>query len=254
MGKPGRVARARHASRRRLLPLPTGNERRPLVPSSRVPRSNFPACRGPDAARRGFRGRGQPITVCAPPWLTEARASLYRRFLDPAQRRFVRRQKKRNETLNAGVLAPKDRHPRRDRLGSGRRSLRTVSRGRSVDNDRWASLRSTHTAAAATSSPDHVHVLVRGHIRASGPDPRRGLERTGYATSLPHVTYLQGAAVSAALALRHRIGCGVSPSRGRVPRSSSPSGRAHDDHHIDDDDQGAAPGPPFEAADSAVPQ
>ena len=94
-------------------------------------------------------------------------------------------EKKRNETLQLGVLDPKIAIL--DEIDSGLDvdALRAVSRRiEQATNERGVGvLAITHYSRLLHElQPDHVHVLVKGHIRASGgPELAAALERTGYA-------------------------------------------------------------------------
>jgi Fe-S cluster assembly ATP-binding protein len=94
-------------------------------------------------------------------------------------------EKKRNETLQLGVLDPKIAVL--DELDSGLDidALRTVSaRIEAVtDSEGLGVLAITHYSRLLTVlRPDHVHVLSSGRIQASGgPELAEELERTGYA-------------------------------------------------------------------------
>ena len=94
-------------------------------------------------------------------------------------------EKKRNETLQLGVLDPKIAVL--DEIDSGLDvdALRAVSRRiEQATNERGVGvLAITHYSRLLHElRPDHVHVLVKGHIRKSGgPELAAELERTGYA-------------------------------------------------------------------------
>ena len=94
-------------------------------------------------------------------------------------------EKKRNETLQLGVLDPKIAIL--DEIDSGLDvdALRAVSRRiEEATNERGVGvLAITHYSRLLHElRPDHVHVLVKGHIRKSGgPELAAELERTGYA-------------------------------------------------------------------------
>ena len=96
------------------------------------------------------------------------------RFLDrPLNVDLSGGEKKRNETLQLGVLAPEDRHPRRARLRPRRRrAARLLSRRiEQAATDETASACSPSPTTAACShelKPDRVHVLARGRIQAVG--------------------------------------------------------------------------------------
>src|SRR6185295_20349064 len=95
-------------------------------------------------------------------------------------------EKKRNETLQLGVLAPKIAVL--DEIDSGLDvdALRAVSRRieASTNEQGLGVLAITHYSRLLHElRPDHVHVLVRGRIQASGgAELAAELERTGYAT------------------------------------------------------------------------
>ncbi len=94
-------------------------------------------------------------------------------------------EKKRNETLQLGVLHPKIAVL--DELDSGLDvdALRTVSRRieAATDADGLGVLAITHYRRLLNElRPDHVHVLSGGRIAASGgPELAEELEATGYA-------------------------------------------------------------------------
>jgi len=94
-------------------------------------------------------------------------------------------EKKRNETLQLGVLDPKIAVL--DEIDSGLDvdALRAVSRRiEAATNERGIGvLAITHYSRLLHElRPDRVHVLVKGHIRNSGgPELAAELERTGYA-------------------------------------------------------------------------
>ena len=109
---------------------------------ARPRRSSPPAATSADVRRRWSRPR--------PP----ASASTTR-FLDrPLNVDLSGGEKKRNETLQLGVLAPEDRHPRRARLGPRRRRparLRPPDRGRPPTRRGSACWPSPTTAGCSTS-------------------------------------------------------------------------------------------------------
>ncbi|HUQ40122.1 MAG TPA: Fe-S cluster assembly ATPase SufC [Acidimicrobiales bacterium] len=94
-------------------------------------------------------------------------------------------ERKRNETLQLGVLAPK--FAVLDELDSGLDvdALRAVSRRveAATTEDGLGVLAITHYARLLTElRPDVVHVLLGGRIvRSGGPELAEELERTGYA-------------------------------------------------------------------------
>ena len=115
-----------------------------------------------------------------------ARIGFDARFLDrPLNVDLSGGEKKRNETLQLGVLEPKIAIL--DEIDSGLDvdALRAVSRRiEEATNERSVGvLAITHYSRLLHElRPDHVHVLVKGHIRASGgPELAAELERSGYA-------------------------------------------------------------------------
>src|SRR5947207_6078759 len=94
-------------------------------------------------------------------------------------------EKKRNETLQLGVLAPKIAVL--DEIDSGLDvdALRAVSRRieQATNEQGLGVLAITHYSRLLHElQPDHIHVLVRGRIQASGgPELAEELERSGYA-------------------------------------------------------------------------
>jgi Fe-S cluster assembly ATP-binding protein len=94
-------------------------------------------------------------------------------------------EKKRNETLQLGVLRPK--FAVLDELDSGLDvdGLRLVSRRveRATNEDGLGVLAITHYSRLLRElRPDRVHVLAKGRIQESGgPELADELERTGYA-------------------------------------------------------------------------
>jgi Fe-S cluster assembly ATP-binding protein len=115
-----------------------------------------------------------------------ARIGFDARFLDrPLNVDLSGGEKKRNETLQLGVLDPKIAIL--DEIDSGLDvdALRAVSRRiEEASNERGLGvLAITHYSRLLHElQPDRVHVLVKGHIRASGgPELAAELERTGYA-------------------------------------------------------------------------
>jgi Fe-S cluster assembly ATP-binding protein len=109
-----------------------------------------------------------------------------RRFLDRALNVDLSGgEKKRNETLQLGVLRP--RVAVLDEIDSGLDidALRAVSRRIEQEtNERGlAVLAITHYSRLLHElQPDHVHVLIRGRIeRSGGPELAAELEKTGYA-------------------------------------------------------------------------
>jgi Fe-S cluster assembly ATP-binding protein len=115
-----------------------------------------------------------------------ARIGFDARFLDrPLNVDLSGGEKKRNETLQLGVLDPKIAVL--DEIDSGLDvdALRAVSRRiEAATNERGVGvLAITHYSRLLHElRPDRIHVLVKGHIRASGgPELAAELERTGYA-------------------------------------------------------------------------
>ena len=101
-------------------------------------------------------------------------------------------EKKRNETLQMGVLHPKIAVL--DEIDSGLDvdALRAVSRRieAATNEENLGVLAITHyTRLLHELRPDHVHVLVRGQIQVSGgPELADQLEETGYAGFVDDVT------------------------------------------------------------------
>ena len=98
-------------------------------------------------------------------------------------------EKKRNETLQLGVLRAHDRDPRRARLRPRRRRVCAPApphRGRDTDETASACSPSPTTAGCCTSCPaDRVHILVKGRIVRSGDASLAAeLEAEGYAPYL----------------------------------------------------------------------
>jgi Fe-S cluster assembly ATP-binding protein len=130
---------------------------------------------------------GRPTTDLRAAMAREAaRIGFDERFLDrPLNVDLSGGEKKRNETLQLGVLEPKIAIL--DEIDSGLDvdALRAVSRRIEIStNERGLGvLAITHYSRLLHElRPDHVHVLVRGHIQMSGgPDLAADLERTGYA-------------------------------------------------------------------------
>jgi Fe-S cluster assembly ATP-binding protein len=128
------------------------------------------------AARESLRGR----------LLVEAgRIGFDERFLDrPLNVGLSGGEKKRNETLQLGVLRPK--FAILDEIDSGLDvdALRLVSRRieAATHEDGLGVLAITHYSRLLEElRPDHVHVLAKGRIQQSGgPELARELERTGY--------------------------------------------------------------------------
>src|SRR5205807_9229948 len=130
---------------------------------------------------------GKPIDGLRAALAAEAtRIGFDARFLDrPLNVDLSGGEKKRNETLQLGVLEPKIAVL--DEIDSGLDvdALRAVSRRiEEATNERGVGvLAITHYSRILHElRPDHVHVLVKGHIRKSGgPELAAELERTGYA-------------------------------------------------------------------------
>jgi Fe-S cluster assembly ATP-binding protein len=108
------------------------------------------------------------------------------RFLDrPLNVDLSGGEKKRNETLQLGILQPKIAVL--DEIDSGLDvdALRAVSRRieESTNEQGLGVLAITHYSRLLHElRPDHVHVLIRGRIQASGgPELAQELERSGYA-------------------------------------------------------------------------
>ena len=108
------------------------------------------------------------------------------RFLDrPLNVDLSGGEKKRNETLQLGVIRP--RFAVLDELDSGLDvdALRMVSRRveQATNEDGLGVLAITHYSRLLRElRPDHVHVLAKGRIQKSGgPELADELERTGYA-------------------------------------------------------------------------
>jgi Fe-S cluster assembly ATP-binding protein len=130
---------------------------------------------------------GKPIDGLRETLSSEAaRIGFDARFLDrPLNVDLSGGEKKRNETLQLGVLDPKIAVL--DEIDSGLDvdALRAVSRRiEAATNERGVGvLAITHYSRLLHElRPDRVHVLVKGHIRNSGgPELAAELERTGYA-------------------------------------------------------------------------
>jgi Fe-S cluster assembly ATP-binding protein len=139
-----------------------------------------------DVLEAAFAAAGRPPAEVRGALEAEADAIGFdRRFLDRALNVDLSGgEKKRNETLQLGVL-----HPRiavLDELDSGLDidALRAVSRRVEAATEAGLGvLAITHYARLLTElRPDRVHVLSRGRIMASGgPELADELERTGYA-------------------------------------------------------------------------
>src|SRR6059058_3005457 len=130
---------------------------------------------------------GRPATEIRATIAREAvRIGFDEKFLDrPLNVDLSGGEKKRNETLQLGVLDPKIAVL--DEIDSGLDvdALRAVSRRiEAATNERGVGvLAITHYSRLLHElRPDRVHVLVKGHIRNSGgPELAAELERTGYA-------------------------------------------------------------------------
>ena len=125
--------------------------------------------------------------TCALSLLTEAeRIGFDARFVDrPLNVDLSGGEKKRNETLQLGVLRPK--FAVLDELDSGLDfdALRIVSQRveQATNEDHLGVLAITHYSRLLRElRPDRVHVLAKGRIQQSGgPELADELERTGYA-------------------------------------------------------------------------
>jgi Fe-S cluster assembly ATP-binding protein len=135
-----------------------------------------------------FVAAGKSVTGMRAELAAEAgRIGFDEKFLDrPLNVDLSGGEKKRNETLQLGVLAPKIAVL--DEIDSGLDvdALRAVSRRiEASTNERGLGvLAITHYSRLLHElRPDRIHVLVRGHIqRSGGPELAEELERTGYAT------------------------------------------------------------------------
>src|SRR3954463_4279726 len=140
-----------------------------------------------DALGEAFLAAGKPIDGMRALLTAEAlRIGFDERFLDrPLNVDLSGGEKKRNETLQLGVLGPKIAVL--DEIDSGLDvdALRAVSRRieASTNEQGLCVLAITHYSRLLHElRPDFVHVLVKGRIQLSGgPDLAADLERTGYA-------------------------------------------------------------------------
>jgi len=133
-----------------------------------------------------FAAAGRPADLRAALVAEAAKIGFDERFLDrPLNVDLSGGEKKRNETLQLGVLAP--RIAVLDEIDSGLDidALRVVSRRieEETNERRLGVLAITHYSRLLHElRPDRVHVLVRGRIeRVGGPDLALELEQTGYA-------------------------------------------------------------------------
>ena len=134
---------------------------------------------------------GRPVTEVRERMLVEAgRIGFDERFLErPLNVDLSGGEKKRNETLQMGVLEPKIAIL--DELDSGLDvdALRDVSRRieQATHEGQLGVLAITHYSRLLHElKPDAIHVLVKGRIVAEGgPELSEELERTGYAAYLP---------------------------------------------------------------------
>jgi Fe-S cluster assembly ATP-binding protein len=150
---------------------------------------------GTRAARQSGEGSGGDFSDVRASLLTEAeRIGFDARFVDrPLNVDLSGGEKKRNETLQLGVLRPK--FAVLDELDSGLDvdALRIVSRRveQATNEDHLGVLAITHYSRLLQElRPDRVHVLAKGRIQQSGgPELADELERTGYAQWLePELT------------------------------------------------------------------
>jgi len=143
-----------------------------------------------EVLREALRARGRPTDGLADELRAEAAAIGFdERFLArPLNVDLSGGEKKRNETLQLGVLRPAIAVL--DELDSGLDidALRACARRveRATHEDGLGVLAITHYHRLLDElRPDSVHVLVKGRIVASGgPDLAREVERTGYASFL----------------------------------------------------------------------
>jgi Fe-S cluster assembly ATP-binding protein len=140
-----------------------------------------------DVMRESIEASGGDYSDVRASLLAEAvRIGFDARFVDrPLNVDLSGGEKKRNETLQLGVLRPK--FAVLDELDSGLDvdALRIVSRRveQATNEDGLGVLAITHYSRLLQElRPDHVHVLARGRIQQSGgPELADELERTGYA-------------------------------------------------------------------------
>ena len=121
------------------------------------------------AGRGPRRRRPSPAAASA----EAARIGFDERFLDrPLNVDLSGGEKKRNETLQLGVLQPQDRHPRRARLRastSTRCGPAPAGSRRPPHEDDLGVLAITHYSRLLHElKPDVVHILVKGRIVATG--------------------------------------------------------------------------------------
>jgi Fe-S cluster assembly ATP-binding protein len=146
-----------------------------------------PGVRLEDFMAAALRGRGvEPNGLSERVQREAERLGVHDEFLTRAiNDEFSGGEKKRLETLQLAVLEPK--FAILDEIDSGLDvdALRAVSRRiEAATNERGVGvLAITHYSRLLHElRPDHVHVLVKGHIRKSGgPELAAELERTGYA-------------------------------------------------------------------------
>ncbi len=146
-----------------------------------------PGVRLHDVLAEALTARGRPTGDLDGRLAAEAaRIGFDERFLDrPLNVDLSGGEKKRNETLQLGVLEP--RIAILDELDSGLDvdALRACARRVEAATTELALgvLAITHYSRLLTElRPDHVHILVKGRIVASGgPELAEELERTGYA-------------------------------------------------------------------------
>jgi Fe-S cluster assembly ATP-binding protein len=140
-----------------------------------------------DALTESFRAAGRDVTEVPALLATEARRIGFdERFIDrPLNVDLSGGERKRNETMQLGVLAPK--FAILDELDSGLDvdALRDVARRIEAATQEYdlGVLAITHYSRLLTElRPDVVHVLARGRIVATGgPELAQELEETGYA-------------------------------------------------------------------------
>jgi Fe-S cluster assembly ATP-binding protein len=138
------------------------------------------------ALEEAYAATGRDRTTVAGRMAAEAeRIGFDARFLDrPLNVDLSGGERKRNETVQMGVLQP--RIAVLDELDSGLDidALRAVARRvEDATNEGLGVLAITHyTRLLHELRPDHVHVLARGHIvRSGGAELAEELEETGYA-------------------------------------------------------------------------
>jgi Fe-S cluster assembly ATP-binding protein len=154
-----------------------------------------------DALSEAFRAAGRdPSEVPALLMAEAGRIGFDPRFIDrPLNVDLSGGERKRNETMQLGVLRPK--FAVLDELDSGLDvdALRDVARRieAATTEDNLGVLAITHYSRLLTElRPDVVHVLARGRIVASGgPELAEELEATGYAGYVePEPTAIRGGA------------------------------------------------------------